>query len=313
MPRHARTVIEYRSYDLPAHFPILLLTGERWYISDIPTGVLHFHNCMELGLCENGSGALEFEDSPCSFTAGDVTAISGDLPHTTYSTKGTASKWSYVFLDPAELLRPFVPLDALPHGDWYRDLLHDYGSVFSKADHPAIYLLMQGIINGLRDKPLNYEISVRALVLALLTQLMRLRSEQGPTVSSSMPIAPALEYINSHYMDNFSIEDLADVCHMSASHFRKLFSAIMGISPLEHLNRTRILRACSLLRMTEDSVLHISDQVGFRSLSSFNRHFSAMMGEAPTEWRRKANANKSVSILKYSGWLQPPPPSGGGK
>ena len=52
MSRPPRTVIEYRNYELPADFPIQMLSGENWRISDVPSGVLHFHNCLEIGLCE---------------------------------------------------------------------------------------------------------------------------------------------------------------------------------------------------------------------------------------------------------------------
>ena len=42
MSRPPRTVIEYRNYELPADFPIQMLSGENWRISDVPSGVLHF-------------------------------------------------------------------------------------------------------------------------------------------------------------------------------------------------------------------------------------------------------------------------------
>lgn len=48
MSRPPRTVIEYRNYELPADFPIQMLSGENWRISDVPSGVLHFHNCLEI-------------------------------------------------------------------------------------------------------------------------------------------------------------------------------------------------------------------------------------------------------------------------
>ncbi|MFR7459620.1 MAG: hypothetical protein ACLUW8_01695 [Subdoligranulum sp.] len=35
------------------------------------------------------------------------------------------------------------------------------------------------------------------------------------------------------------------------------------MGPLDYLNRTRIAKACSLLRMTDDSILTISEKVGF--------------------------------------------------
>ena len=50
MSKQAKTIIEYRNYELPENFPILLLTGDRWHISDIKSGRLHFHNCRALPL-----------------------------------------------------------------------------------------------------------------------------------------------------------------------------------------------------------------------------------------------------------------------
>ena len=47
MAKSKRAVTEYRSYYLPTHFPVLLLSGDYWKISDIPSGSLHFHNCLE--------------------------------------------------------------------------------------------------------------------------------------------------------------------------------------------------------------------------------------------------------------------------
>ena len=43
MGRHSKTVIEYRSYEFPPHFPLRVIAGEEWRISDVPSGVLHFH------------------------------------------------------------------------------------------------------------------------------------------------------------------------------------------------------------------------------------------------------------------------------
>lgn len=55
MAKSKRAVTEYRSYYLPTHFPVLLLSGDYWKISDIPSGSLHFHNCLEIGICHSDS------------------------------------------------------------------------------------------------------------------------------------------------------------------------------------------------------------------------------------------------------------------
>ena len=55
-----KPVVEYRNYYLPSSFPVLLLTGSNWTISDIRSENLHFHNCLEIGICHSHDGTLEF-------------------------------------------------------------------------------------------------------------------------------------------------------------------------------------------------------------------------------------------------------------
>ena len=91
MAKQKYPVTEYRPYTLPIEFPILLLTGERWHISDQKSGRLHFHNCLELGICHSEHGIMEFEGRPTEFYANDISCIPKNLPHTTYSAKGCSS------------------------------------------------------------------------------------------------------------------------------------------------------------------------------------------------------------------------------
>lgn len=97
MPRKKKPVIEYRHYSLPIHFPVLLLSGDRWRISDIKSEHLHFHNHLEIGICYSDSGIMEIKGEAVPFKAGDVTFLPRYLPHTTYSSPDTASLWSYLF------------------------------------------------------------------------------------------------------------------------------------------------------------------------------------------------------------------------
>ena len=81
MAKSKRAVTEYRSYYLPTHFPVLLLSGDYWKISDIPSGSLHFHNCLEIGICHSDSGTLEINGEKQTFHAGDVTVLPRNVSH----------------------------------------------------------------------------------------------------------------------------------------------------------------------------------------------------------------------------------------
>lgn len=151
MPRQPRAVIEYRNYELSAEFPIQLLSGEQWRISDVPAGVLHFHNCLEIGLCESDGGTLGFQDEQRPFHAGDVTVIAGDVPHTTWSDPGTASKWSYLFLNPEELLHPFSY--ALPYDAGYQPALQGHYYILPEAEYPVAGSLVRIMMREMQENP----------------------------------------------------------------------------------------------------------------------------------------------------------------
>ena len=318
MSKPKSTVTEYRNYYLPPNFPALLLSGDYWKISDVPSGRLHFHNCLEIGICHSDSGIMEFFGKPTPFKAGDITVVPRNIPHTTYSTKGTESRWSYIYLDPSELLGSMLPstwktLDlSLSDFPIHRYIMH-------KEDFPQIYQLVVSIITELEEKKPSYQISARGLFLSLFIELYRIQAMEGKDKSlaasegdgpdNSLVIAPALDYIEENYMQQFSIDLLADLCHWSPTHFRRVFHDIMGTSPLDFINNTRIMKSCNLLRSTEESILDISEQVGFHSVSSFNRYFTKVMQMSPREYRKQMVQSdkraENQSILEYAGWMFP--------
>jgi AraC-like DNA-binding protein len=284
-----------------------------WRISDIPSGRLHFHNCLEIGLCESDSGTLEFSEGRCDFSADNVTFIAGDVPHTTYSAKGTASKWSYIFVDMEMLLSPFFPFDVLPDKEMLLDMLHNYHTVIIKDDNPWIYYMVRMIIKELDAKADNYQFAVRGLLFSFMFKVLDIyKADKGENHASvnmkenSLSLSPALNFIRDNYMTDFSIDDLSDLCHMSTTHFRRVFNSIMGVNPLEYVNQIRITNAAVLLRTTEMSVLSISEEVGFQSVSSFNRHFMRVYDMTPMAFRKEMSYIRNQEIFTYTGWKVPP-------
>lgn len=173
MPRHKKPYIEFRDYNLPARFPVLLLSGEEWRISDIPSPRLHIHNCLEIGLCRSDCGTMVFEDTKRPFKAGDVTVISCDVPHTTYSAPGAASRWSYLFVDLTGLLTPLSSGSDLRIFNLLNTLEHRICLILDEQEYPGIHALTAEIMRELEQREEYYEVSVRGLFLALLADLVR--------------------------------------------------------------------------------------------------------------------------------------------
>ncbi len=306
--------IEYRNYDLPEVFPILVLQGKKWVISEIPAKNLHFHNCLEIGYCEEGKSILKTADSQFECSGDDITVIGRDICHTTYSKEGERSKWSYIFVDFEELLKTVFPIRVIVNNEQFDNLIHNACMHITRDKDPDILMLVRTINREMRQRGDMYQHAIRGNAVALFIHILNLfKMEQcNPLVpgvqkkTENIVIAPALQYIQKNYMNMISVDMLSELCFLSSTHFRRLFTQTMGVSPLLYLTEVRIKKAAILLRTTEDSILEISEHVGFNSVSSFNRHFKKIIGSKPMQWRKEREIVKSTQILKYNGWILPP-------
>jgi len=313
LPKPKKRIIEFRDYSLPIDFPVILLSGDEWQISDIQAASMHFHNCLEIGLCEDGRGNLEFMYNVLPFHTGDVTLIGSDVIHTTYSSPGTSSKWSYIFIDVEAFFQPYFSINLLSQNEIIQKIIYSYNAIFSRDKYPEIYNTIVHIIHTIKNKDLNYKYAVFGSVMAFLVDVMNIYITPNASAQlniqasgNSLAITPALDYIRKSYMIDFSMESLAHLCGMSSTHFRRTFSAVMNTSPLEYLIKFRIEKASLFLQTTDMPILSISEEVGFHSLSSFNRHFISIIGETPRDWRKKMPFAHNLSISKNTGWMTPP-------
>jgi AraC-like DNA-binding protein len=211
------------------------------------------------------------------------------------------------------LLSPFFPFDVLPDKEAILDMLHNFYTVVKMEHNQQIYYLVRMIIKELDTKGDNYQFTVRGLLYALMFKFLDIfkatkgqSAQNGDMKENSLSISPALDYIRNNYMVDFSIDDLAELCHMSTTHFRRVFNSIMGTNPLEYVNQIRITNAAVLLRTTEMSILSISEEVGFQSVSSFNRHFMKVYDMTPMAFRKEMSYIRTQDIFTYTGWKVPP-------
>ena len=323
--KKGKRVVEYRNYYLSLDFPVLLLSGEKWKISDIPSDHLHFHNCLEIGVCHSGRGTLEFYNGQkLHFQSGDITFIPRNIPHTTYSAPSTLSKWSYIFFEPRQLFADLLSgVKFSPFQNDVRNYLIPHGS--SKR----IPLLVQFAMEELSVQETN-QMLTKSYLFALYSEIIRfwrgnayssITENSSPPVPEKQPafsganmlsIAPALSYIEDNYMNKFPMEQLAEICHLSPTHFRRIFQSVMRTSPLHYLNTIRIMNVCNLLTNTNYTILTISEMTGFSTLSNFHRQFSRMMNVSPTEYRKQVLQGESdgqnPSVIECTGWMEPDTP-----
>ena len=94
-------------------------------------------------------------------------------------------------------------------------------------------------------------------------------------------------YIAAHYTENLSVEQLADMMHISPSYFFQIFREVNGLSPKDYIIRMRVMAAIDMLETTSADVLSISQTCGFNSLSNFYAAFKRTTGKSPVKYREQ--------------------------
>ncbi len=111
--------------------------------------------------------------------------------------------------------------------------------------------------------------------------------KQSSVTKKNLSIQNTLRYIEEHFAENISIEDLAMQVGLSRSYFSRMFKARMAVSPQDYLMNCRMRKAEELLLHSDDSVKEIAPQVGYKNPLNFSRAFKDYYGMSPTEWRKQ--------------------------
>lgn len=108
-----------------------------------------------------------------------------------------------------------------------------------------------------------------------------------PSAKSSKPsrtaIVLARDYLDAHYSDDVSLEDLAAVAELSRFHFCRLFHKEIGVSASTYQTQMRLAQARRLLAKGE-SISETAIITGFYDQSHFGKHFKRHVGTTPARY-----------------------------
>lgn len=96
----------------------------------------------------------------------------------------------------------------------------------------------------------------------------------------------AKEYIEEYYMEELTLQRVADEVGISAGYLSTLFSQYLGCGFIDYLNKIRIERACDYLKQNYFKTYEIAYRVGYRDEKYFARVFKKVTGMSPSEYKK---------------------------
>lgn len=104
--------------------------------------------------------------------------------------------------------------------------------------------------------------------------------------SCSPAVQKIMRYVEEHYGERISLEQVASAAFLSRSYASVLFKKETGEKFSDYLQRIRIEKSCGLLKNTSLSIQETADRTGFFDTAHFSRVFKERMGISPIEYRK---------------------------
>ncbi|MDO6427215.1 AraC family transcriptional regulator [Thalassotalea sp. 1_MG-2023] len=252
----------------------------------------HYHPEYEICLTLNSIGSKHVGDHVNYYQQANLVILGPNLPHSWHCRplKGFKQLTVYVAQIPQQWLDSLVQenpelkilenfLTLTRRGiEFSNEVVAKSTNIFKAmtyADPLERYLLLLELLNLMvKDQ--------HATVLSSSTF-----SKDYQQSSSVAKLDKVMSYIYQHYTEPLTVENLAELVHMSTNHLHRFFKQRTEHTINQFINQLRIGKACKLLIDSDTQISAISDKCGFNNLSNFNRRFRMLKGATPKEYRKR--------------------------
>lgn len=106
--------------------------------------------------------------------------------------------------------------------------------------------------------------------------------------------AKMIQYVEDHYSEKLSLEDLASFSQYNRTYVSTLFKNTVGVNFYAYLTRVRFQHALCELAGTKKTLTDIAMDNGFSDLKSFNKIFREFIGRTPSEYRALLSPDRVI-------------------
>lgn len=253
--------------------------------------VLHKHNdSLEILYVRSGTGVYIIEETRYAIKAGDIIICNSGRLHD--EDPSCSQDLNTLCISVSDVHVIGLPQNHLIDAQ--------YSPIFPAGESAEIVgSLMTMIHSMLASDPSGSVETCQHLTVALLCKLLLVIRKHcaiaGDTVHTRTDIIveQVKSYINTHFDEPFTLQDISDSIHVSPYHLSHVFKAQTGYSPMQYTLRRRLGEAQSLLISTGLTMTEISVMVGFGNPCHFNTMFSKYIGMSPSKYRSSYVDRKS--------------------
>lgn len=264
----------------------------------ITTSPVHTHSYYELVCVKGGVAELRLASNErLKMNDGDIAIVAPEVAHTMHYPAQTVEKISqYLIKFSPQFLYPLYPLNSdIQYLLQPLQLTSPYLIVRNGSpEYGELHSLVMQVIDLYGKRKDKCEIPLRAYFLLIYDYFIRnimsdanrspIQTETEKTNADM--IGFVIDYIDKHFGEAVSMQQLAKRCNVNYSYFSVLFQKYTNQSFRDYLIHIRIEKAQEMLLHTSKSVTAVAIDCGFDNISHFIKKFRELTGMTPKVFRK---------------------------
>lgn len=271
-------------------FPMTVNHDDLWSFEgkNVP---IHWHNDLEINLIREGEAVFQVYQKSYRVRTGEGFLLNRNVPHSCSSPGNEHVRYSTILVRPDFLygdfgsdverkcFQPFLQNSAIL-------CIHLTG--FDENGKEILQKLNQ-VEEAFDRKRFCYELKIKGLLCEAFAMILYgHRQELTKFVPANLQELERLEkmlnYLNMHFTEVISLQDLADQVHLSREVCCRLFKKMTGKTITGYLEEYRVNKSFSLVQSGQYSMTQITEMVGFSNPSRFASAFRKRFGCNPGEY-----------------------------
>ena len=159
---------------------------------------------------------------------------------------------------------------------------------FLPSTHPIAQKYAASVARSVRDDDLHHRVDALGIVAAVFQEEMARHQPLVPDTNMLERFQKIIAAMPETEFINHSPENLARLCGCSPRHFNRLFQRQFGVSARARQTELRLLKSRQLLAGSDEKIVLVAQESGYRNLSLFNALFKKRFGMTPSAWRKKS-------------------------
>ena len=261
-PLHALTVLSGHSVETSAA-----------YYNDGKTTEVSSYAVWQYTLA--GRGRIDLKTGSHELPPGSLMTVSVPGPHVYYLPENSAS-WEFVFL--VMIGREAIRITRM--------IERQLGNVLDTARFGGTLSLLYEMLDKLFSGEIHDPFSNSCYTYRICMSLLGESGDCGDALREQ-PFEGLINFLKDSLHRDIPVEEMADMMNLSRSHFTRLFSREMGMSPRMYLEDLRLKTAMGLLFKEQISVKETAALCGIYDVNYFCRLFKKRYGISPGKYQEK--------------------------